>query len=96
MVFPFKGLEDFKIDLDQDHELLRTTIRDFLEREVQNRVEEGERKGDLGEVREKIKELGLNGLDVPQEYGELVEITFHFSLPQRRLAGFGPPSPPSS
>ncbi|ABP94453.1 MULTISPECIES: acyl-CoA dehydrogenase family protein [Metallosphaera] len=69
MVFPFKGLEDFKIDLDQDHELLRTTIRDFLEREVQNRVEEGERKGDLGEVREKIKELGLNGLDVPQEYG---------------------------
>ncbi|QKR00074.1 acyl-CoA dehydrogenase [Metallosphaera tengchongensis] len=68
MVFPFKNLEDFKVDLNQDHELLRTTLRDYLEREVQSKVEIGERSGDLGEVREKIKELGLNGLDVPAEY----------------------------
>ncbi|MEL9970087.1 MAG: acyl-CoA dehydrogenase family protein [Metallosphaera sp.] len=69
MVFPFKGLEDFKIDLSQDHEILRRSLREFLEREVKDKVEEGERKGDLLEVREKIKELGLNGLDVSEEYG---------------------------
>ncbi len=29
MVFPFKTIEDFKIDLDQDHELLRTLSGNF-------------------------------------------------------------------
>jgi Acyl-CoA dehydrogenases len=69
MVYPFKEVEDFKVELTQDHELLRSTIREFMEREVANRAEEGERNGDLGVVREKIRELGLNGLDVPAEYG---------------------------
>jgi|GEM_PF-4154391 len=53
MVYPFKEVEDFKVELTQDHELLRSTIREFMEREVANRVEEGERNGDLGVVREK-------------------------------------------
>ena len=70
MVFPFKSIEDFTIDITQDHELLRTSIREFAENEVSKYVEKGELERDFPkELRERAKELGLYGLDVPTEYG---------------------------
>lgn len=70
MVFPFRSLEDFKIDINQDHELFRESIREFMEKEVRNHVEKGENSGDIPkEIKEKSKELGLYGLDMPEKYG---------------------------
>jgi len=70
MVFPLKSIEDFTIDLTQDHELLRGSIREFAESEVSKYVEKGEVERDFPkELRERAKELGLYGLDVPTEYG---------------------------
>ena len=70
MVFPLKSIEDFTIDLTQDHELLRSSIREFAENEVNKHVGKGELEKDIPkELKERAKELGLYGLDVPIEYG---------------------------
>ena len=47
MVFPFKSLEDFKIEISQDHELLRSAIRDFSENVLAKYVEKGEKELDI-------------------------------------------------
>ncbi|ARM74733.1 acyl-CoA dehydrogenase family protein [Acidianus manzaensis] len=70
MVFPFKSIEDFTIDLNQDHELLREAIREFSETKISQFVEKGEKERDLPkELKEEAKNIGLYGLDVPTEYG---------------------------
>jgi len=70
VVFPLKSIEDITIDLTHDHELIRGSIREFAESEVSKYVEKGEIERDFPkELREKAKELGLYGLDVPTEYG---------------------------
>jgi alkylation response protein AidB-like acyl-CoA dehydrogenase len=70
MVFPFKSLEDFKIDISQEQEIFRESMREFMEKEVRNEVERGESLGDIPmEIKEKAKELGLYGLDIPEKYG---------------------------
>lgn len=69
MVFPLKSIEDFTIDLTQDHELLRNAVREFAENEVRKYVEKGEVERDFPkDLKERAKDLGLYGLDVPTEY----------------------------
>jgi hypothetical protein len=69
-MFPFKSIEDFNLGLTQDHEILRNAIRDFAENSMSIYVEKGEMERDLPkELKEKAKEIGLYGLDVPTEYG---------------------------
>lgn len=70
MVFPFKSLEDFKVDISQDHELLRSAVRDFSENILAKYLEKGEKELDIPkEVKEKAKEMGLYGLFVDPELG---------------------------
>jgi len=70
MVFPLSSIEDFKLEIQPDHEIFRKAIREFAEREISKYVEEGERIRDIPlELRKKARELGLFALDVPTEYG---------------------------
>jgi alkylation response protein AidB-like acyl-CoA dehydrogenase len=70
MVFPFKSLEDFKIEISQDHELLRSAVRDFSENVLAKYVEKGEKELDIPiEVKIKAKEIGLYGLFLDQQLG---------------------------
>ncbi len=70
MVYPFSSIEDFKVDLTQEHELLRGVIREFSEEVLAKHVERGEAERDVPrEVKEKAKEIGVYGLYVPPELG---------------------------
>ncbi len=70
MVYPFKSLEDFKIDISQDHELLRSAVRDFAENILSKYVEKGEKELDVPrEVKVKAKEIGLYGLFIDPSLG---------------------------
>jgi short/branched chain acyl-CoA dehydrogenase len=57
-------------DLDQEHELVRSTVRDFAQERVEPVAEELDREGRFpyGLVRE-LAELGLMGMTIPEEYG---------------------------
>ncbi|MCY0860190.1 MAG: acyl-CoA dehydrogenase family protein [Sulfolobaceae archaeon] len=70
MVFPFSSIKNFTIDLNEEHELTRTMIRDFAEKILSNYVKQGELMRDIPqELKIKAKELGLYGIDVKPEYG---------------------------
>ncbi|AOL16393.1 acyl-CoA dehydrogenase [Sulfolobus sp. A20] len=70
MVYPFKSLEDFKVEITQDHELLRSAVRDFAENILSKYVEKGEKELDVPrEVKTKAKEIGLYGLFVDPSLG---------------------------
>ncbi|QGA53149.1 acyl-CoA dehydrogenase [Sulfolobus sp. E5-1-F] len=70
MVFPFKSLEDFKVEITQDHELLRSAVRDFAENVLAKYVEKGEKELDIPlEAKRKAKEIGLYGLFASQDLG---------------------------
>ena len=57
-------------DLDDDHELIRRTVRDFAEREVAPVAEELDREKRFPyEIVAKLGELGLMGIPFPEEYG---------------------------
>ena len=68
-------------DLDQEHELVRSTVRDFAEQRVAPVAEELDREsrfpydlvGELGE-------LGLMGMTIPQEYGGAGADTVSYAL----------------
>jgi alkylation response protein AidB-like acyl-CoA dehydrogenase len=69
-MFPFYSSEDFEIRTTQDHELIRKTVREFMEEEVRKIVEVGESKREIPEeIRRKAADLGLMSIDVPREYG---------------------------
>ncbi|BCU66902.1 acyl-CoA dehydrogenase [Sulfolobales archaeon HS-7] len=66
-MIPFR---DFKVDISEEHEILRSTIKDFCESEVTKYVEEGELKGEIpAELKAKVVKLGLYGLNAKPELG---------------------------
>lgn len=70
MVLPFSSVETFSINVSEKHELFRRAIREFMEREVAPHVDKGEREGDVPEeLLQKAKDLGLFGINVPEQYG---------------------------
>jgi len=63
-------LEDFKIEIKEEVESFRKTIREFVERSVAKRIQEIESKGEIPEeIYQEAIELGLTGVGIPQEYG---------------------------
>src|SRR3954466_11199656 len=57
-------------DLDDDHDLIRRTVRDFAEQEVAPVAEELDREKRFPyEIVAKLGELGLMGIPFPEEYG---------------------------
>ncbi len=70
MVFPFNSIEDFKVELTEEHELFRKAVRSFVEQylePVAMEIEKTDRIPD--ELFEKAKELGFFGVGIPEEYG---------------------------
>jgi short-chain 2-methylacyl-CoA dehydrogenase len=57
-------------DLDQEHELVRSTVRDFAQERVAPVAEELDRHGRFPyELVSELAELGLMGMTIPEEYG---------------------------
>lgn len=57
-------------DLTEEQNLIRETVRDFAEREVQPLAKELDKKGEFSvELTKKMGELGLFGMHIPTEYG---------------------------
>ncbi|GBC68859.1 Acyl-CoA dehydrogenase [archaeon HR01] len=79
MVFPFGSLLDFRINLTDEHEMFRRSVREFAERVLEPRVREIERSNRIPEeLLRKAGENGFTGLGIPQEYGgQGTDITFN-------------------
>jgi alkylation response protein AidB-like acyl-CoA dehydrogenase len=57
-------------DLDQEHELIRSTVREFAQERVAPIAEEIDREGRFPyELVTELGELGLMGMTIPEEYG---------------------------
>ncbi|PMP61140.1 MAG: acyl-CoA dehydrogenase [Caldisphaera sp.] len=70
MVFPFKSIEDFKIELNSEHELFRKSVREFLEKNVEPRWKEIEDTNQIPkEIFNAMAEQGFFGIGIPEEYG---------------------------
>ncbi len=68
-------------ELTQEQELFRRSLRDFVDREIRPVAREWERAGRYPtEIVEKMKEMGLFGLLVPDEYGGAAADMVSFSL----------------
>lgn len=69
MVFPFANIKDFKIDLTDEHELFRKTVRQFAENELAPKVAEIEKNKHIPEeLIQRGIELGFTGVGIPEEY----------------------------
>ncbi|MEM2095693.1 MAG: acyl-CoA dehydrogenase family protein [Candidatus Caldarchaeum sp.] len=70
MVFPFFSLQDFSVELTEEHEIFRKSVRDFAESLLERHVAEIERTNRIPDhLIEKAAELGYFGLGIPEEYG---------------------------
>jgi alkylation response protein AidB-like acyl-CoA dehydrogenase len=70
MVFPFSSIRDFAVEIDEEHEIFRKSVRDFAEREIEPLVPEIERSNTIpSALLKKAAELGYFGLGIPEEYG---------------------------
>ena len=68
-------------DLDQEHELVRSTVRDFAEQRVAPVAEELDREGRFPyDLVGELAELGLMGMTIPQEYGGSGADTVSYAL----------------
>ena len=57
-------------DLDQEHELIRSTVREFAQERVAPIAEEIDREGRFPyELVAELGDLGLMGMTIPEEYG---------------------------
>ena len=57
-------------DLTEEQRMFRQTVREFAETEIAPRVEELDKLGEFPyEIQEKMADLGLFGLPIPEEYG---------------------------
>ncbi|MFP3230710.1 MAG: acyl-CoA dehydrogenase family protein [Caldisphaera sp.] len=70
MVFPFKSIENFKIDIKDEHELFRKSVREFLEKNVEPKWKEIEDTNQIPkEIFKLMGEQGFFGIGIPEEYG---------------------------
>ena len=70
VVFPFKSVEDFKIEITPEHELFRKSVREFVEKNVMPRWREIEETNRIPpEIMKGLVEQGLTGVGIPEEYG---------------------------
>jgi acyl-CoA dehydrogenase len=78
----------------EEHELLRRTVRSFVEKEVWPEVDRWEERGEIPRaVWRRLGELGLLGLEYPERYGGagadlLSTVVLHEELARSRSAGF--------
>ncbi|MDP8023818.1 MAG: acyl-CoA dehydrogenase family protein [Nitrososphaeria archaeon] len=69
-MFPFNELMDFKIEMTDEHELFRKSLREFAENRVRPYVQKVEETNEIPQtIIDGARELGLFGVGIPQEYG---------------------------
>ncbi len=69
MVFPFRSVEDFKIELTEEHELFRKAVREVIENKVMPRWQEIEKTNEIPrEIFEEFAAQGFFGVGIPEEY----------------------------
>lgn len=65
----------------EDHEAFRSMIRDFIETEVVPHHAEWEKQGHVPrEFYRRLGELGLHGINVPEQYGGAGETSYKFAM----------------
>jgi len=65
----------------EDHEAFRSMIRDFIESEVVPHYADWEKQGHVPrEFYLRLGELGLHGINVPEEYGGAGETSYKFNM----------------
>ncbi|MET1128468.1 MAG: acyl-CoA dehydrogenase family protein [Thermoproteota archaeon] len=70
MVFPFASIEDFRVEITEEHELFRKAVREFVEKHLEPKALEIEKTDKIPEeLFEEAKKLGLYGVGIPEEYG---------------------------
>ena len=57
------------LSIPQEHQILRTTIRDFLTKEIQPIINEYDREQKFIPPLKKMAELGIFGVSIPEKYG---------------------------
>jgi short/branched chain acyl-CoA dehydrogenase len=73
-------------DLDQEHELVRSTVRDFAQERVAPVAEELDRHGRFPyELVSELAELGLMGMTIPEEYGGAGADTVSYAIAVEEL-----------
>jgi short-chain 2-methylacyl-CoA dehydrogenase len=74
------------LDLTQEHELLRQTVRDFAEQRVAPVAEELDREGRFPyELVAELAELGVMGMTIPEEYGGAGADTVSYAIAVEEL-----------
>jgi alkylation response protein AidB-like acyl-CoA dehydrogenase len=74
------------LDLDQEHELLRSTVRDFAQERVAPVAEELDRDSRFPyELVGELAELGLMGMTIPEEYGGAGADTVSYAIAVEEL-----------
>jgi len=69
-MFPYGDVKDFRIDMEQEHELFRKSLNQFCQEKLAPIIMDVERGNDLPKnVIDEAKSLGLTGIGIPQEYG---------------------------
>ena len=75
------------MDLTAEQELIRETIRDFVEAEVRDRVREADENQTFPEdVWDELADLGFAGLTIPEEYGGFDADEVTYSLINEEIA----------
>ncbi|MEM2224646.1 MAG: acyl-CoA dehydrogenase family protein [Candidatus Caldarchaeum sp.] len=70
MVFPFSTLFDFSIEIKEEYEIFRKSVRDFAEKELEKHVAQIEKTNKIPDsLLKKAAEQGYFGLGIPEEYG---------------------------
>jgi alkylation response protein AidB-like acyl-CoA dehydrogenase len=73
-------------DLEQEHELVRSTVRDFAQERVAPVAEELDREGRFPyELLRELAELGLMGMTIPEEYGGAGADTVSYAIAVEEL-----------
>jgi short-chain 2-methylacyl-CoA dehydrogenase len=73
-------------DLDQEHELVRSTVRDFAQERVAPVAEELDREGRFPyELVGELADLGLMGMTIPEEYGGVGADTVSYAIAVEEL-----------
>jgi short/branched chain acyl-CoA dehydrogenase len=74
------------LDLDQEHELVRSTVREFAQERVAPVAEELDREGRFPyDLVGELAELGLMGMTVPEEYGGAGADTVSYAIAVEEL-----------
>lgn len=70
MVFPFSSIKDYVIELNDEMELFRASVREFVEKEVEPVAVKVIKEGKIPEeLYRKAIEMGFTGIGIPEEYG---------------------------